>query len=226
MILCSSSLLSKNQHGVALGIVHGIWWVVDSKGVFTVPSTNSLDRTFCDRQVLLDNPYLLTITEMHRTQSIHEDAFTFKVFIFQFVNFYSSPFYVAFFKGRWEDNFAATSSISIARAHCPGYRNIVNNLIVGHWQCTKTTKRGLWWLCVSALQICGISRPVWQTLGYEERGCKFYRLWINILWLTGHVANMKMNISYFLKPHRAYNHPEWFYSLGASRHHFVSGRTD
>uniref|UniRef100_A0A4X2L7R0 Anoctamin n=1 Tax=Vombatus ursinus TaxID=29139 RepID=A0A4X2L7R0_VOMUR len=41
----------------------------------------------------------LTKWEMHRTQTLHEDAFTFKVFIFQFVNFYSSPFYVAFFKG-------------------------------------------------------------------------------------------------------------------------------
>ncbi|KAM9299553.1 anoctamin-7-like [Gastrophryne carolinensis] len=41
------------------------------------------------------------VFEMHRTQSLHEDAFTFKVFIFQFVNFYSSPFYVAFFKGRF-----------------------------------------------------------------------------------------------------------------------------
>eukprot|EP00079_Xenopus_tropicalis_P013735 XP_002942829.2 PREDICTED: anoctamin-7-like [Xenopus tropicalis] len=42
----------------------------------------------------------LTRWEMHRTQSRHEDAFTFKVFVFQFVNFYSSSFYVAFFKGR------------------------------------------------------------------------------------------------------------------------------
>ncbi|XP_066493421.1 anoctamin-7-like [Tiliqua scincoides] len=43
----------------------------------------------------------LTRWEMHRTQTQHEDAFTFKVFLFQFVNFYSSPFYVAFFKGRF-----------------------------------------------------------------------------------------------------------------------------
>ncbi|XP_029911758.1 anoctamin-7 [Myripristis murdjan] len=43
----------------------------------------------------------LTKWEMHRTQTEYEDAFTFKVFIFQFVNFYSSPFYVAFFKGRF-----------------------------------------------------------------------------------------------------------------------------
>uniref|UniRef100_H3B189 Anoctamin n=2 Tax=Latimeria chalumnae TaxID=7897 RepID=H3B189_LATCH len=43
----------------------------------------------------------LTKWEMHRTQTHYEDAFTFKVFVFQFVNFYSSPFYVAFFKGRF-----------------------------------------------------------------------------------------------------------------------------
>ncbi|XP_041377832.1 anoctamin-7-like [Gigantopelta aegis] len=39
--------------------------------------------------------------EMHRTQTEFEDQLTFKVFIFQFVNFYSSIFYVAFFKGRF-----------------------------------------------------------------------------------------------------------------------------
>lgn len=40
-------------------------------------------------------------TEMHRTQTEFEDAFTLKVFIFQFVNFYASPVYIAFFKGRF-----------------------------------------------------------------------------------------------------------------------------
>ncbi|XP_011619642.1 anoctamin-7 isoform X1 [Takifugu rubripes] len=43
----------------------------------------------------------LTKWEMPRTQTQYENAFIFKVFIFQFVNFYSSPFYVAFFKGRF-----------------------------------------------------------------------------------------------------------------------------
>lgn len=42
------------------------------------------------------------VAEMHRTQTQYDNAFIFKVFIFQFVNFYSSPFYVAFFKGRWD----------------------------------------------------------------------------------------------------------------------------
>jgi len=37
---------------------------------------------------------------MHRTQSEFEDQLTFKVFIFQFVNFYSSILYIGFFKGK------------------------------------------------------------------------------------------------------------------------------
>uniref|UniRef100_A0A8C8VLZ7 Anoctamin n=1 Tax=Pelusios castaneus TaxID=367368 RepID=A0A8C8VLZ7_9SAUR len=45
--------------------------------------------------------HFLTRWEMHRTQTKYEDAFTFKVFVFQFVNFYSSPIYIAFFKGRF-----------------------------------------------------------------------------------------------------------------------------
>ncbi|XP_026912120.2 anoctamin-7 isoform X5 [Acinonyx jubatus] len=45
--------------------------------------------------------HILTRWEMHRTQTKFEDAFTLKVFIFQFVNFYASPIYIAFFKGRF-----------------------------------------------------------------------------------------------------------------------------
>ncbi|XP_064642098.1 anoctamin-7-like isoform X3 [Lineus longissimus] len=43
----------------------------------------------------------LTQWEMHRTQTDYEDQLIFKVFLFQFVNFYSSIFYIAFFKGRF-----------------------------------------------------------------------------------------------------------------------------
>ncbi|XP_065061399.1 anoctamin-7-like isoform X1 [Rhopilema esculentum] len=42
----------------------------------------------------------LTHWEMHRTQTEYEDNLTFKVFVFQFVNFYASIFYIAFFKGK------------------------------------------------------------------------------------------------------------------------------
>ena len=38
--------------------------------------------------------------ELHRTQTEHEDSLIAKTYIFQFVNFYSSLFYIAFFKGR------------------------------------------------------------------------------------------------------------------------------
>jgi len=37
---------------------------------------------------------------MHRTQSEFEDQLIFKVFVFQFVNFYSSIIYIGFFKGK------------------------------------------------------------------------------------------------------------------------------
>ncbi|KAM8953173.1 anoctamin-7 [Pelodytes ibericus] len=45
--------------------------------------------------------HFLTHWEMHRTHTAYEDAFTFKVFIFEFVNYYSTPIYIAFFKGRF-----------------------------------------------------------------------------------------------------------------------------
>ena len=45
--------------------------------------------------------FVFHFLEMHRTQSEFDDNLTFKVFIFQFINFYSSIFYVAFFKGRF-----------------------------------------------------------------------------------------------------------------------------
>jgi hypothetical protein len=38
--------------------------------------------------------------EMHRTQTDFDNHFTIKVFIFQFINIYSSIFYIAFIKGK------------------------------------------------------------------------------------------------------------------------------
>ncbi|KAI0208292.1 Anoctamin-4 [Lamellibrachia satsuma] len=42
----------------------------------------------------------LTNLERPRTDTEYNDSFTFKMFLFQFINFYSAIFYVAFFKGR------------------------------------------------------------------------------------------------------------------------------
>ena len=47
------------------------------------------------------NTILFLFSEMHRTQSDFDDNLTFKVFIFQFINFYSSIIYIAFFKGKF-----------------------------------------------------------------------------------------------------------------------------
>lgn len=42
----------------------------------------------------------LTDMEYHRTDGNYEDSLTIKMYLFQFVNYYASIFYIAFFKGR------------------------------------------------------------------------------------------------------------------------------
>ncbi|CAL8079900.1 unnamed protein product [Calicophoron daubneyi] len=55
----------------------------------------------CLERVYEKLAYKMTEWEMHRTVSKFENQLTFKVFLFQFVNYYASIFYVAFFKGRF-----------------------------------------------------------------------------------------------------------------------------
>lgn len=43
----------------------------------------------------------LTNLECHRTHTEHETALTIKIYIFQFINYYSSIMYIAFFKGKF-----------------------------------------------------------------------------------------------------------------------------
>lgn len=45
----------------------------------------------------------LTNYENPRTHTEYEDSYTFKIFFFEFMNFYSSLIYIAFFKGRFYD---------------------------------------------------------------------------------------------------------------------------
>ncbi|XP_038111835.1 anoctamin-4 isoform X2 [Culex quinquefasciatus] len=45
----------------------------------------------------------LTNLENPRTQTEYEDSYTIKIFVFEFMNFYSSLIYIAFFKGRFYD---------------------------------------------------------------------------------------------------------------------------
>ena len=43
----------------------------------------------------------LTGKELHRTQAEFDDALTLKIYLFQFVNYYASIFYIAFVKGKF-----------------------------------------------------------------------------------------------------------------------------
>lgn len=52
----------------------------------------------------------LTNQENPRTQIEYEDSFTFKIYFFEFMNFYSSLIYIAFFKVRWLQDFIKFSS--------------------------------------------------------------------------------------------------------------------
>uniref|UniRef100_A0A8B9M6C1 Anoctamin n=1 Tax=Accipiter nisus TaxID=211598 RepID=A0A8B9M6C1_9AVES len=52
-------------------------------------------------KICISLAHFLTKWEMQCTQTKYEDAFTFKVFVFQFVTFYSSTVYIAFFKGKF-----------------------------------------------------------------------------------------------------------------------------
>jgi len=43
----------------------------------------------------------LTELEMWRTQTQFDDSLTLKIYLLQFVNYYASIFYIAFFKGKF-----------------------------------------------------------------------------------------------------------------------------
>lgn len=46
----------------------------------------------------------LTNMENPRTHTEYEDSYTFKIFFFEFMNYYSSLIYIAFFKGRFYEH--------------------------------------------------------------------------------------------------------------------------
>lgn len=70
---------------------------------FIVPVTAAIINLICI--FLLNFVYnnlalILTEHEHHRTQAEFDDSLTLKIYMFQFVNYYSSIFYVAFLKGK------------------------------------------------------------------------------------------------------------------------------
>lgn len=61
----------------------------------------------------------LTDWENHRTQTKYDDSLIIKLFAFQFVNNYSSCFYIAFFRGRFDED-GIVGHGSEYRDHCEG----------------------------------------------------------------------------------------------------------
>ncbi|KAL4230701.1 hypothetical protein ACF0H5_011077 [Mactra antiquata] len=62
----------------------------------------------------------LTDWENHRTQTMYNDALIIKLFAFQFVNNYSSCFYIAFFRGRFDDDNGILGRGSKYQDNCEG----------------------------------------------------------------------------------------------------------
>ncbi|PKU43148.1 anoctamin-7 [Limosa lapponica baueri] len=78
------------------------WFVASASRIASITgSVVNLIFILILSKIYISLAHFLTKWEMHRTQTKYEDAFTFKVFIFQFVTFYSSPVYIAFFKGKF-----------------------------------------------------------------------------------------------------------------------------
>ncbi|XP_076257406.1 anoctamin-1-like isoform X2 [Rhynchophorus ferrugineus] len=72
--------------------------------IYVVPATAGLINLVCI--VILNMVYdrlalWLTEIELQRTQTEFDDSLALKIYIFQFVNYYSSIFYIAFFKGKF-----------------------------------------------------------------------------------------------------------------------------
>lgn len=72
--------------------------------IYVVPVTAALINLTCI--VILNLVYdrlaeYLTEMELQRTQTEHDDSLALKIYMFQFVNYYSSIFYIAFLKGKF-----------------------------------------------------------------------------------------------------------------------------
>lgn len=73
--------------------------------------------------LILNNIYsrianYLTELEMPRTQTEFDNSLTLKMFLLQFINYYSSIFYIAFFKGRYIGNPGEFNDESLTQEEC------------------------------------------------------------------------------------------------------------
>lgn len=80
---------------------------------------------------------------MPRTQTEYEDSFTLKMFLFQFINFYSSLIYIAFFK--------VIKFHNVKILQCFAFNCVQNVLAYKHntYQCRNNLKLVHWCACLS-----------------------------------------------------------------------------
>ena len=62
--------------------------------------------------------YFLTELEMPRTQTEFDNSLTLKMFVLQFINYYSSLLYIAFFKGRFIGTPGEFNDESLTQEEC------------------------------------------------------------------------------------------------------------
>ncbi|NXK18176.1 ANO7 protein, partial [Arenaria interpres] len=97
-----SVILYRAVVAILLSSSEYFWFVASASRIASITgSVVNLIFILILSKIYISLAHFLTKWEMHRTQTKYEDAFTFKVFIFQFVTFYSSPVYIAFFKGKF-----------------------------------------------------------------------------------------------------------------------------
>lgn len=83
---------------------HQLYGDKTSYRIYVVPATAATINLVCI--VILNIGYdrlaeWLTEMELQRTQTEYEDSLALKIYMFQFVNYYSSIFYIAFLKGKF-----------------------------------------------------------------------------------------------------------------------------
>lgn len=72
----------------------------------------------------------LTDKEFQRTQMEYDDSLTLKIYMFQFVNYYSSIFYIAFIKGKFVGYPAKYNRLFGYRQEEVSYQNIYRYLSI------------------------------------------------------------------------------------------------
>lgn len=89
----------------------------------------------------------LTRLEMHRTESQHEESYTYKITLFQFVNFYGALFYLAFWRGNFIVSTHSSPKDVKARIACPitGTRRVAPCA-----QLSDRTAQAVSWTCPSS----------------------------------------------------------------------------